>query len=52
MVHAMHPTGLTYPIFFTDYNDWTIKRLDKERFVIELDKNNKNYRIGFKILPK
>lgn len=41
--------GFKYPMFFEDENTWDIKRLDNKRFVIEINKNGKHYRVGFKI---
>lgn len=41
--------GFKYPMFFEGENIWDIKRLDNKRFVIEINKNGKHYRVGFKI---
>jgi len=43
--HVPTHSGLSYPIFFSEENTWDIKRLDKVWFIIEIDKNNKHYRV-------
>ncbi len=39
--------GYKYSLFLEGKNVWEIKRLDKRDFIIETNKNGKNYRIHF-----
>ncbi len=42
--------GYTYPLFLDGWNDWEIIRCEKDIFIIEIDKNQKKYRIVFEKL--
>lgn len=42
--------GLNYKLFFANENEWKVIRLDKEYFVLEINRNNKDYRITFKFM--